>query len=300
MITNRSFFDQTWADVNSPTKEELDSLTLSENLDPIIARDLLIPTPKQQAKEFGDSLYVVLHVPFFNHSRMENSEQEIDFVISEKKLITVRYDSIDALHHFSKQIEVAEILNKEHHPHLFFGLAEEIYKFLFDEIEYMEDQIKEIETKTFSGLEKEMVWSISYVARNLLLIKRTVGAHETVWENLEKNGEKLFGAKFAKDAKRLFEEWKRLMATTKNMTDGLEEIRQTNNSLLTTKQNEVMQVFTIMAFVTFPLSLIAGIFGMNTTSMPIVGALNDFWIIVGIMLAISIAMFFYFKYKKWI
>ena len=88
MITNRSFFDQTWADVNSPTKEELDSLTLSENLDPIIARDLLIPTPKQQAKEFGDSLYVVLHVPFFNHSRMENSEQEIDFVISEKKLIT--------------------------------------------------------------------------------------------------------------------------------------------------------------------------------------------------------------------
>jgi len=34
--------------------------------------------------------------------------------------------------------------------------------------------------------------------------------------------------------------------------------------------------------------------------MPIVGALNDFWIIVGIMLAISIAMFFYFKYKKWI
>lgn len=300
MITNRSFFDQTWTDVNSPTKEEIDSLTISENLDPIMARDLITPTPKQQVGEFGDTLYIVLHVPFFNHSRMENSEQEIDFVVSDKKMITVRYESVDALHHFSKQIEVAEILNKERHPHLFFGLMEEIYKFIFDEIEYIQDRMREIEAKTFSGFEKDMVWNISYTARNLLLIKRAVGAHETVWENLEKNGEKIFGAKFAKDARRLSEEWKRLMASVKNMVDGLDEIRQTNNSLLTTKQNEVMQIFTIMAFVTFPLSLIAGIFGMNTTSMPIVGALNDFWIIVGIMLAMSVAMFFYFKYKKWI
>jgi magnesium transporter len=70
--------------------------------------------------------------------------------------------------------------------------------------------------------------------------------------------------------------------------------------MLSTKQNEIMKIFTILAFVTLPLSLIAAVFGMNTTFIPIVGLPNDFWIIIGIMIITSLAMFAYFKYKKWI
>ncbi len=300
MITNRSFLDQTWTDLNSPTKEELDSLTLSKNLDPIIAKDLLSPTPRQHVDEFDGGIYAVLHLPFFNHSQLKNSEQEIDFIIGEKSLVTARYDNIDALHHFGKQVEVADILNKEHHPHLFFGLIEEIYKFIFDEIEYIQDKMKEVEKKTFSGKEREAVWGISYIGRNLLLLKQVVSGHEMVWFNLEKMGEKKFGAKFGKDMRGIIEEWKKLMTALSNTSDALDEIRKTNDSILTTKQNEVMQIFTIMAFVTFPLSLVAAIFGMNTSFIPIVGIRNDFWVIIGIMLTMSLAMFSYFKYKKWI
>lgn len=300
MTTKRSFLGQTWIDLSSPTKEEIDSLVLSTTLDPIVAKDLLSPTPKQMVKEFDGGIYLVLHIPFFKHSKLQNTEQEIDFVIGKQSLITARYDNIDALHHFEKRMEVAEILNKESEPHLFWELTEEIYKFLFDETEYIQDRMEEIENKTFSGLEKEMVWGISYIGRNLLLLKRVVSSHEAVWSNLEKIGEKHFGVKFAKEAKKVQEEWLQLMNKVKNMIDSLDEIRQTNNSILTTKQNEVMQIFTILAFVTFPLSLIAAIFGMNTSFIPIVGLANDFWLVIGIMVLMSLAMFIYFKYKKWI
>jgi len=37
MITTRSFIDQTWIDLNSPTKDELDSLVLSRDIDPMVA-----------------------------------------------------------------------------------------------------------------------------------------------------------------------------------------------------------------------------------------------------------------------
>ena len=45
--------DQTWIDINSPSKEEADSLVLSQGIDPSVAKDLLSPTPKQYAKESG-------------------------------------------------------------------------------------------------------------------------------------------------------------------------------------------------------------------------------------------------------
>jgi hypothetical protein len=38
-------------------------------------------------------------------------------------------------------------------------------------------------------------------------------------------------------------------------TESLHELRETNNSLLTTKQNETMRVLTGMALLTFPLTL---------------------------------------------
>lgn len=300
MIVTRPFMDQVWIDLSSPTKEELDSLILAQHIDPLIAKDLLAPTPKQYAREFDNAIYAVIHIPLFKHSHSVNLEQEIDFIIIPNGVITTRYESIDALHHFSKQIEVDAILNREKHSHLFFGVMKEIYSFLFDEVEYMKDWIRDIEKSIFEGREKEMVFGISAASRNLLAFKRIVGPHEILWRNLinlEKND---LGEKFKNDAEALLEEWSRLMSEIKNISDMLDELRETNNSILSTKQNEIMKFFTILAFTILPLSLITNIFSMNTTHLPIIGTKYDFWIILSIMGTVGLAMFYYFKYKKWI
>src|SRR3990167_551526 len=98
MITTRQCMDGTWVDVSSPSQEEVDSLMLSYNIDPTVARDLLTPTPKQYLREGNDFVYIVIHIPAFDHYKNKTTEQEVDCVITERDLITTRYDSIDALH----------------------------------------------------------------------------------------------------------------------------------------------------------------------------------------------------------
>lgn len=300
MIVTRKLNSQTWTDLNSPNKEEIDSVVISEGVDPLLAKDFLAPTPKQTVEKFGDSIYAVIHVPFFRNSHREYLEQEIDFLITKNSLVTVRYESIDALHHFSKQIEVAEALGRNQDSHLFFLVMREVYKFVLDQVEYIQDEIKEVEKNIFKGLEKEMVWNISNTSRKILSIKRTIGSQKVIWSSLIENKGEIFGDKFIKDSKDLLGDWERIMIMVKNIGDTIEELRETNNSMLSTKQNEIMKTFTILAFVTFPLSLIAAIFGMNTAHIPIVGQIHDFWIVIGIMVLMSLAMFSYFKYKKWI
>jgi len=300
MITTRTFMNQTWIDLNSPTKEETDSLVLTHSIDPSVAKDLLAPTPAQHAENRGQNIYAILHLPTFKRSRSICDVQEIDIIISTNSLITARYDSIDALHYFAKQIEVSEILNKGEHVHLFFGMMKEIYNTMRNELSYMEDQMREIEKNIFDGQEKEMVYAISNAGRNILNFRRIIDPHGNIFEFLKENGVDKFGPEFGVQTKILIEEWRHLMRIVNNQIDLITQLRETNNSMLSTKQNEVMKIFTILAFVTFPLSLIASIFGMNTSFIPLVGQQNDFWIVIGIMFFVSIAMFVYFKYKRWV
>lgn len=299
MTNTRSLGDQVWIDLSSPSKEEVDSLILVRNIDPIIAKDLLTPTPKQHIKEFDNSIYAVLHIPSFKHSHSDNLEQEIDFIINEKGLITTRYDSIDALHQFAKQIEVAEILNKDNHTHLFFSVMKEIYEFLFNELDYIKDWIKEIEKNIFEGRENDMVFAISNASRNLLNFKRIVDPHQRVWLSLESIGGNIFGEKFEKETHLLLEEWERLLLEIKNISDMLDELRETNNSMLSTKQNEIMKKLTIIGSVLLPLTIVSQLFGLSIASFPLKNEPNAFWIILAIMATVMLISVIYAKIKRW-
>lgn len=293
-----------WLDVNSPTPNEVETLTTEYNLDPSIADDLLNPTPKPKVAASGDKLYAVIRIPVFKHSHSvhhsSGNEQEIDFVIGRKILITVRYDSIDAIYKYSKSIEVKEILEREEGGnHAFVEIMTEIYKTLFDELSYIEDISKEIEKKIFQGREKEMVFSISEVGRNLLNFRRIIEPHGEILAELKMLGAEMLGKKFNNEIDELLLEWQRLFKSAENHTAFIDELRETNNSLLSTKQNETMKMLTIIAFITLPASLIASVFNMST-SLPLVGQPYDFEIVITMMVVASACTFLLFKYKKWL
>lgn len=299
MITTRAFMDQTWTDLNSPTKEEVDSLVLTQNIDPLIAKDLLTPTPTQYAQDVGPSIYTVLHIPVIKNSHSANDNQEVDFLISANGLITARYDSIDALHYFAKQIEVNEILNRGEKTHLFFGLMKEIYKSMGDELSYMEDWMKEIEKNIFEGQEKAMVFAISSASRNLLNFKRITDSHGAVFEFIKATGREKFGEKFEAEAKVLIEKWRHIIKRVGNQIDLVIELRETNNSILSAKQNEIMKNLAVIGSVLLPLTIIGQLFGLSIISFPLKNNPNAFLIILGIMATIAITTLVYAKIKKW-
>ena len=78
------------------------------------------------------------------------------------------------------------------------------------------------------------------------------------------------------------------------------ELRDTNNSLLSTSQNEVMKTLTVVTFIVFPLSLIAGLFQMNVPGTPLSNNPDGFWIVVGIMVCVSGLLAWFTIHRKWL
>jgi len=65
-------------------------------------------------------------------------------------------------------------------------------------------------------------------------------------------------------------------------------------------QNEVMRILTIMASIFIPLTLLAGIYGMNFEHMPELHLALGYPFLLVIMLGVACAMIFYFRRKGWI
>lgn len=302
MLTKYTHKNVTWIDLELPTKEEVHKVMDEYSIHPTVAEELLMPTLKPKVDLHDNFIYLILHFPAFRHTHNREQNQEVDFIVGKDFIITTRYDTIDPLHKFSKIFETNSILDKSdigtHAGFVFFFMVKKLYKALEHELEFINDALETIEEDIFEGREKEMVVSLSIVSRDLLNFKQAMRAHKEVLNSFDEVGIKFFGEDFSHNARSIIGEYYRINSMISSHNDSLGELRQTNDSLLTTKQNEVMKTLTIMALVTFPLSLIASIFGMNTDFLPIVGHPNDFWVVMSIMLTLTLVMFVFFKYKK--
>jgi magnesium transporter len=64
--------------------------------------------------------------------------------------------------------------------------------------------------------------------------------------------------------------------------------------------NEVMKVLTIIATIFIPLTLVAGIYGMNSRYMPELEWRWSYPAVWAVMLAITVAMLAFFRRKRWL
>src|SRR3989344_2686602 len=254
-----------WIDLESPTRDEVKDVMDQFAIAPLIAEELLLPTTKPRVEFYPTYAYLVLHFPALRHSH-KTREQEIDFIVGQNFLITTHYDTIDPLHKFSKVFEVNSLLDKSN---------------IGDHAGYM-------------------VASIPRSARDLLNLRQRIEPHREVLRDFEAGGPQFFGKDFSPYVRAISDEYYRVHNHIMRATESLHELRETNNSLLTTKQNETMRILTIMAVLTFPLALFVAIFDIDATSNPIIGLPYDFWIILGAVLTIGTGMLLYFKHRKWL
>jgi len=75
---------------------------------------------------------------------------------------------------------------------------------------------------------------------------------------------------------------------------------QSNLGLINTQQNQIIKVFTVLAMVFMPPTLIASIYGMNFRNMPELSTAYGYYVAMAAMLLAAVIPYQYFKRKGWI
>src|SRR2546426_185598 len=84
-----------------------------------------------------------------------------------------------------------------------------------------------------------------------------------------------------------------------NYKEVVEALEDTNESVISHRQNDILRILTIFSVILLPLTLISGIFGMNVL-FPGEHTPAAFWAIVGLMVGVIAGMIAFFKYKRWL
>lgn len=295
----------TWVDLAQPTADEVREVMETYDVDPLIAEEIGTPTPRPHFAAHNGQLFWILHFPVARHTHEgESNQQEVDCIVTESACITVRYETVDPIHKFAKMFEVDATLARservEHGGMIAVALLRKLYAGVTHELEYLQDALTEIERSVFAGKERAMVRELSVTNRELLNFEQTLKQHHEILTHIDTHLPTLFGERITPLMAHVHSTYRHAIQLVEQQKGSCRELRETNDSLLYTKQNEIMKTLTIMAFVTFPLTLLTGIFGMNTQQLPIVGRPNDFWIITGIMLVMTALFFVFFRYKQWL
>jgi magnesium transporter len=305
MVTRHTGKAVTWVDLESPTRAELRAVLEEFSIDTRIEEEIISPTPYPVEVSFPHYLYLILHFPTTDPSGAARN-QEIDFIVGKKFIITVRYEVIDSIHNLHKVFEAEELLGLPGGVATAPDLLERIFRRLYgairEEIEYMAGTLERIEADIFAGKERMTVQRISKAGRILLRFETAIMRHREPLQIFlsEICTTAFFGKTFSEHAQHIQAERDHAASLVASYRSAATELRNTNDSLLSSSQNEITRTLTILAFATFPLSIIVGVFGMNTSHLPIIDSPYAFWIILGIM-AVTVTIFIgYFRWRRWL
>ena len=145
-----------------------------------------------------------------------------------------------------------------------------------------------------------MVRALSELSMEIIDFKQTSRMHKEVLESFSLVPETFFG----KDFRHFIDEIKASYTSIHDLIlfnkELLSDLRETNDSLLSTKQSENLKLFSALAFVTFPLSLLLALFSIPTSHTPIIGYEYDWEILAGTVVVLAISMLTFFKKKGWL
>lgn len=303
MLTRHTQKDLTWIDLVAPTPEEVRELMHDFGLNPLLAQELLSVSIKSKVERYDDSIFAVLHFPILAGKNLARSSQEVDFIIGKTYLITSRFENIAPLNAFARSFEVDGVLRTNtahlHGGHLFAALARNLYRALTLECDVIRGRMFELEERVFLGKEMKMVREISTLGKALYDFRQALVPHEEMLTSLESPLERMLGHEYNYYLRGILAEYRRAKLEVENLREEMNELRETNNSLLSAKQNEIMKNLSVLAFVFVPISLIMALYQMNLPNTPFAGQI-DFWIVVSGIALISLILFIYFKRKGWL
>lgn len=302
MITRYTYKTVTWIDVSMPSIEEVRDVVAEVGIPSEFTADLAVNVPHSESRAERGILKLTLDYPVVRRTDMKQPH-EVKFIATKQYLVTFHYEEMEALHRFGKEFEIRCVLQNGKAttpPRLLVTLLTYLYDNTYLKLDYLDARLHEIEDGIFSDREREMVFEISDLTRRLISFRQVLSAHEDALEHLREHFTLAFGNTFVHHVNYFNDRLEHLNRRAHALSSAVEDLRNTNMALLSTKENEIMKMLTTLAFITYPLTLFTSTFGMNTESSPIIGQPYDFWIIIGIMACVSVGFFSYFRWRGWI
>lgn len=292
-----SMYKWWWVDFNEPTEDEIRHLSETFHFHPLAIEDCVQRLQRPKLDYYENHTFYISHI--VRDVEGELVKGELNFFVGENFIVTF---------HQMPTPEVDQVLNnllsqdnraKWNSLVVFHQILDNIVDNYFPLIYKIEEALDKIEDNTENKSMNDLMSELYDSRRMLLNLRHTIDPmRDLLYRMLNSN--RLSGIV---EKKEYFSDiYDHLLKLSEMVTANREvtaDIRDSYLSLNSHQTNNVMKFLTIMTSIFAPLTLIAGIYGMNFENMPELTWKYGYFIIVGLMGIIGVSMYLWFRKKGW-
>lgn len=296
-----------WIYITNPTTSDVQSLNKKFGFHTLTLDNVCHGAQRSKLDVYdGKYYFLVLLFPVFNKERNEFIEKQINFFIGKNYIITLLDGSFSPLEKVFTACQKNstyrnKLFSKKGSSLLLYEIFYALFSYPFPILDKINIQIEDLELKIFQARDKHILEDILMMRRSITDLRRILQPHTQLIQRLllqdeehkllalQKN--KIYFDNIIEDAT---EAWNSL----EEYKEAIEVLHQTNESLISYKINNVMKKLTLISVVVLPMSLVAGVFGMNAVNIPGVGHELDFFLLLGCVILSGFILLMWIASKR--
>jgi magnesium transporter len=292
-----------WLQIEEPTALELAWLAEHFDFHTLDLEDVVSRNQRPKIDEYPDYLFIVLHFPVFDKQVGRLNAGELDLFVGPEYVITLPNQPLQPVEYLFERCRTNEEVREQYFSkgsgHLLYHVVDQSVDYCFPMLRKIGNKLELLEEEIFSGRGEEIVRDISNVKQEIINFRKIIRPQRPVLSDLERTKQRYLAEEMEVYFDDIVDASERIWDMLENYKEVVEGLEETNESVISHRQNDVLRVLTVMSVMFLPLTLIASVWGMN------VGVLGEgseaaFWVIVGVMVGLLLTMIGVFRWRGWL
>jgi magnesium transporter len=292
----------TWIDVDGIHQVDiLEQLGECLNVHPLVLEDVLNTEQRPKLDDYGEYLFVVLKMFQYDDRSGDMEAEQISLILGADFVVSFQEKPGDVFDPIRERIRNNKgRIRKMGADYLAYALVDAIVDHYFVVLEQVGEKIELLEEELVTDPTPETLQTIHDLKRDMIFLRKSVWPLREVIGGLERGESSLIGDSLDVYLRDVYDHTIQVIDTMETFRDMISGMLDIYLSSVSNRMNEVMKVLTIIATIFIPLTLIAGVYGMNFRYMPELEWPWGYPMVWLVMLGIAVVMLVYFRKKRWL
>ncbi|MFZ5981630.1 MAG: magnesium/cobalt transporter CorA [Candidatus Zixiibacteriota bacterium] len=289
-----------WVDMCKPTDQESFVLTHDFKFHPLAVEDVISEKSRTKIDDYETYLFMVFNLVDFIGREEDLKITELDFFLGKNSLVTVHFDDHRIFDYLYNRAERDERLIARGADYLFHAIVDTVvdnYNTILDILEYEVDQVEE---DVLGEHSEDTLMSIFTLRRDIVQLKRNVMPQRELISQISRKNHPLISENLTVYFSDIYDHLVRINDMADTHREILNSSLEVYYSSVSTKTNDVIKVLTILTAIFIPPTFLVGLWGMNFKYMPELSMEYGYFISLGIIGMVVLAMLLFFHKKKWL
>jgi len=279
----------------------VDQLGKQHDVPGLVLEDILDTQQRPKFEEYDNGIFITLKALAFNKDSQEVQIEHIaiyagpDFVLSFQE----KDDDTFAPVHERLRNSSGRIRQRQS-DYLAYALADSVVDYYFIILDHLQEIIESVEDEVLNNPNNWSKSKIHQLKLQMLAVRKSVMPLREAVNWFTKSDCPIVQQSTEVFTRDLYDHIVQIIDMVETYRDVLNGLYDLYLSEISYRMNNIMSVLTIISTIFMPLTFIVGVYGMNFKYMPELNWRYGYFIILGLMFIIALAMLALFRQKRWL